>query len=250
MTTKILITLLLPIGSLLAHDIALFPKMDGNSVIVVAKYGHPGDYQAAALQKMLELDAYAPDGRKISMVKEMKLEGSSIIATLEGAGSGTWVMATRYDNGFYVKTAEGRMIATTKMEYPAATTSTHNFKFGKALIVSGKPGAQFSRVVGHRLELIPKVDPFTLKPGDKLPVEVRFEGRPLKGVGVEIGDGATPMKEDDIPRYTTDASGVAMVPIQKGGLQLVAVDHKAPSKYPELAAEDAYSATLTFVLHH
>lgn len=233
-----------------AHDIALYPEVQGRTIRIVARYGHPGDYQPAALNKVLDLDAYDPAGRKVSCVPQLKLEGLSLVAPLEAktASGGTWVLATRYDNGFFVKGPDGRSVATVKTEYPSATTSTHNIKYGKALVRIDQGAAGFAQVVGHRLELIPRQDPASLKPGDKLPVEVRFAGQPLANAGVEIGDGVTPMKEESIQRYQTNAQGIALVPITRRGLQVVAVDHKVRSAYPAVAAEDAYTATLTFTL--
>ncbi|HEY0789965.1 MAG TPA: DUF4198 domain-containing protein [Chthoniobacterales bacterium] len=52
----------------------------------------------------------------------------------------------------------------------------------------------------QQLEIIPQSNPFKVKPGDKLAVNVVFGGAPLAGAGVEIGDGKTKMTEADIPR--------------------------------------------------
>lgn len=234
----------------LAHDIALFPRMRDSALEVLAKYGHPGDYLPASPSKLVELTAYTPEGKIIACEKTVKQEGESLLVSVPrtDVGSGTWLFAARYDNGFYVKMPDGRSVNTTKLEVPNAVTATHNFKLGKALFARGPAGPGYDRVVGHKLELIPQRDPLQMKVGGELPVVVRFDGKPLRGVGVEIGDGVTPIKETAIIRYKTNASGTANVPIQRSGLQLIAVDHNVPSVSPMLATEDAYTATLVFTL--
>jgi len=75
---------------------------------------------------------------------------------------------------------------------------------------------------------------------------VRYDGKPLSDVGVEIGDGVTPAKENAIKRYKTDNHGIPRLPISRRGLQLIAVDYDVPSATPAITMQDAYTATLVF----
>jgi len=104
----------------------------------------------------------------------------------------------------------------------------------------------------HRLSGIPYLqlitDPFALKPKDTMKVRLYFEGKPLADAGVEIGDGVTPRAEENIPRYKTDASGVAEVPIAQPRLRLLVVEHATPAIHPDLCDQDVAIATLRFVL--
>jgi len=68
------------------------------------------------------------------------------------------------------------------------------------------------------------------------------------GAGVEIGKGSTPMKEEDLKRPKTDAAGVVRLPIDHGGLQLIAVDYATPARNPEAVTTDSVTATLTLTL--
>ena len=55
------------------------------------------------------------------------------------------------------------------------------------------------------------------------------------------------MKEDELPRFKTDADGVATIALPKAGPVLLAIDHRvSPSDTPDLAAADLYNATLWF----
>jgi uncharacterized GH25 family protein len=217
-----LAALSLTLGSFgLAHDIALFPQLRGQALVVLAKYGHPGDYQPAIPGKLLDLTGYGPSGEALECAAGAQSEGDTLVANVASSvgGPGMWLFAARYDNGFFAKLPSGRTVNTTKLEAPDAASVTHNFKFGKALFTLGGRGKGYDRVVGHRLEIVPQTDPFALKPGDGFTVMVRFDGKPLSGAGVEIGDGVTPVQEDVILRFKTDSRGMAKLPIEKTGLR-------------------------------
>ena len=129
---------------------------------------------------------------------------------------------------------------------PNAIDSLWSAKFAKAVTGADAP---WSTVIGHDLELVPLADPASVRPRENLRVRVLFRGQPLAGAEVERGDGLTPVKENELPRFKTDADGVATIPLPKGGPVLLAIDHRvAPSETPDLAAADLYNATLWFAV--
>jgi uncharacterized GH25 family protein len=81
----------------------------------------------------------------------------------------------------------------------------------------------FKKVLGQRLEIVPDVNPATLKPGDKLPVRVLFDGKPLAGAQVSAyhreGD-----KLMTLTARTTD-EGLATFKLDKSGPWLVRLVH-------------------------
>jgi nickel transport protein len=78
---------------------------------------------------------------------------------------------------------------------------------------------------------------------------VLFRGSPLSNAAAERSDGITPLKEEDLPRFITDEDGVATIPIAGAGPHILAVDYKvAPSKTPDLAEADRYTATFSFTI--
>lgn len=227
-----------------AHDIAVFPTMSASGIAVAVKYGHPGDYGTTVAGKLVTLDAYAPSGERTTLAGRVRPEGTDLLASLtpEAAARGTWLFASFYDNGFFVKTADGRSVNTTKAEYPSAETATHNLKFAKALLNSGGSSRGFDRVVGHRLELIPRTDPFASGSGGELKLEVQFDGKPLAGATVHAyGEGST-----DTTKYVADQGGAVRLPLARGGQHLLSVSHETPSRHPDLATRDVYAATLVF----
>jgi nickel transport protein len=236
-------------SALQAHDIGVFPLLTDGGIAVAVKYGHPGDYQATAAGKLIELDAYAPSGERTMLAGRLRPDGTSLLTsplTAAPGDRGTWLFASFYDNGFFVKTAEGRSVNTTKADYPAAETATHNLKFGKGLLQTGGGSASgsgrgFDRVVGHRLELVPRVDPFAIAAGGELRLEVLYDGKPLAGAKVHryADDGSSSTTE-----HVADRMGVVRVPMSRGGQHILSVSHDVPSRHPELATRDVYAATL------
>jgi nickel transport protein len=243
MMTTCAMAVLLAGSALDAHDIAVLPTTSASGIAVAVKYGHPGDYGATVAGKLVALDAYAPSGQRTALAGRVRPEGLELLASLppESSQSGTWVFAAFYDNGFFVKTAEGRSVNTTKADYPFAEAATHNLKFAKALLNSGSASRGFDRVVGHRLELVPRTDPFATGGGD-LQLEVMFDGKPLAGATVHAyGEGST-----DPTKYVADRAGIARLRPSRAGQQILSVSHELPSRHPDLATRDVYTATLVF----
>jgi len=117
-------------------------------------------------------------------------------------------------------------------------------KFAKALT---GPDAPWQNVLGHDLEIVPLSDPDKVTPGQALRLKVLFRGKPLSGADIERGDGVTPVPEKDIPRFATDADGIASVPIVRAGPHLLVIDYKVtPSATPDQAASDLFNATFWF----
>ncbi len=227
------------------HDIAVFPTAGPDGVRLRVRYGHPGDYQDTVAGKLVTLDAHSPSGERRSYAGRLRPDGITLVTAplAEVTAPGTWVFSTFYDNGFFLRTDDGRSVNTTRAEYPSATTASHNIKYGKALLAVGQSGPGFDRVIGHRLELVPKQDPFTVDRGGTLDVVVFFEGEPLPGAPVVV----YPEAEADKPlSVKTDAEGVVKVPIDRTGTFIVGAEHGVPSRHPDFATRDAYAASLVF----
>jgi uncharacterized GH25 family protein len=232
----------------LGHDITLWPEQDPKAVKLKMYYGDPGDYQPIDKVRFVELAVFDSRDVKISFLHDIERGADNKVLTtpalrLGDWPSGTYVVESRYDNGFYIHDGENRAIATTKEWFPDAIDSAHYLKFSKALFHVGASGNGFDRIIGHRLELIPRADPFAAKEGGSLPVEVRFDGAVLKDHIVEVGDETAASKG---PELRTDARGIVLVKLDHKGFYRMAVDHRAASKYPDLFSFDDYTASLVF----
>ncbi|HZP44393.1 MAG TPA: DUF4198 domain-containing protein [Candidatus Binataceae bacterium] len=236
-------------GAARAHDLVLLPE--GRERVTV-KFGHPQEYAAPDAEKLIELMGYfAGGGAPVSLLSAVggaTADHVTVDTGRYGKGHELLLVWGEYDNGYFASDAAGRYFNTSKLHLPAARDSGAFFKFAKAIFPAAEAGGEFSRVLGEELEIIPQSDPFKTAPGAELPVKVLYRGKPLAGVGVEIGDGQIRIAEAAIPRYQTNPAGIARVPIGKAGLKIIAVDYRTPPRFPQLSDHDDYGATLSFVL--
>lgn len=218
----------------LAHDLWLEPDPAG----VRAVYGHAGEGGGADRSRLFEVDAQAPGNRTVSLLDAVK-PGYDTMPPLAipPAAEGARVAAARYDGGFWVKTAMGSR-NTNRLNVPDALESRWSLKFAKLVL----PGAQpLGGALGHRLEIVPLADPYRLKAGEPLKVRVDLDGKPLAGAAITMG---APKSEAAV-KVETDGAGLAAIP-SRPGLTLLSVSRKLAGSAPQLAAEDALSATLVF----
>lgn len=118
-------------------------------------------------------------------------------------------------------------------------------KFAKAILRAGDGGASdlVTAPLGLRIEIVPLLDPGTLEPGDELPVQILFEGRPLQGVYVyALSKGESKYKDG----LVTDRDGKCSVVLQRAGLSSLHSIYMRP--HPDTLKYDweSFFATLTF----
>lgn len=233
-----------------AHDITIWPVLSDAQLRLEVRYGHPGEYETPFLGRLVTLDLWSPSGERRPLAGRLRLDGQSIVMSptaLTPASPGTWVLAGFYDNAFALTTADGRTVNTTLNEYPTATRSVHNLNFAKALVRSGRESGGFDRVIGHRLELVPRADPFGVTPGPDttVPIEVRFNGQPLPDVSVFAF--VNPDRAETVPMIS-DAQGQVRVKIARRGLQILTVEHEADSPHRDVSLRNFHAASLVFVV--
>ncbi len=118
-------------------------------------------------------------------------------------------------------------------------------KYVKALIHGGRPDQTYRRTVGFIVEFVPEADPFALRPGDQLPVQLLFRGRPAADAAVQVawlenGKG----RQAFVGR--TDAEGRLRVPIRASGPHRLHAIVMERSRQPEKADWESFWASLTF----
>lgn len=229
-----------------AHDVWLTLDGDAANRRVIVNYGHPDDRPPAFVDKVLDLVAIDADKTTslLSALSAAEANDHQVTASKPFADSGHMLLAARYDNGFWTKLADGETRNVTRRLVTGAIESLWSGKFAKA--ISG-PGAPFGQLLGHDLELLPLSDPALVKSGETLRLRVLFRGKPLLGAAIERGDGVTAVPESEIPKFITDADGIAVVPIVNIGPHLLVIDHRvSPSQTPDQADVDLFNATLWF----
>lgn len=112
----------------------------------------------------------------------------------------------------------------------------------KSLLRVGEGSSGYDRVLGLELELVPEKDPYTLKPGEALPVRLLYRGKPLDGALVVAL--ASP---DDKVSARTSGGRVSLV-LDRPGPWLVKAVHMVPAPAGSGADWESLWASLTFDL--
>ena len=118
-------------------------------------------------------------------------------------------------------------------------------KYVKSLIQVGKSDTYYRERTGLAIEIIPEADPYSLKPGAILPVQVIFRGAPAADVAVEsvwLENGKARMEV--VGR--TDANGRVRITVKAAGphrLHAIVMERCAA---PEAADWESFWASLTF----
>ena len=255
-TTCLAFSLITLVSLAKAHDIVLVPESAGLRV----RLGHPGDWQPVDAEKLLELQTMTGEGAVQERYGGLKRNGlDMVLAKTATKGMVPQMAAARYDNGLWVElpavgSAKAEWRNTSRFMLPSAASVMASVKFAKGYAGNSADSVVYARTTGHLLELVPQKNPFSIRKDEKLPVLLLLNGKPLAGQGIEVSDLKSKMPEDKIPRYVTDANGIAQVPLKPRGVNTLAVDVKRPNdgsfgaNAKALPAENVMMvATYTFV---
>jgi uncharacterized GH25 family protein len=112
----------------------------------------------------------------------------------------------------------------------------------KSLLRVGDSSSGYDRELGLELELMPEKDPYTLKPGEALPVRLLYRGKPLDGALVVA------IASPDARVSARTAGGRASLVLDRPGLWLVKAVHMVPAPEGSGAEWESLWASLTFEL--
>jgi uncharacterized GH25 family protein len=111
----------------------------------------------------------------------------------------------------------------------------------KSLLQVGEGSSGYDRALGLELELIPERDPYSLRPGEALPVRLLYRGEPLDGALVIA-------LAPDSKVSARTAGGRASLVLDHPGLWLVKAVHMVPAPEGSGAEWESLWASLTFEL--
>ena len=111
-----------------------------------------------------------------------------------------------------------------------------------------------AEVVGHELEIVPMVNPATIKVGERFKVVVLYQGEPLPNAtltatfkGFDNSDNHHTHKvEAQAFSDTTAADGTVDIIPLRDGFWKAAVVYETPFEKPEQCQKHKHYATLTF----
>ncbi len=216
---------LFPVPEASAHDFWMDRR--GSDFLLI--FGHGDQREEFDPSKVKTVKAFGPEGKEIEVRREKKEKGM----LLQPAAPPSWIFA-EIDNGYWSKTIYGwRNLP--KRKASRVVEAIHSLYFSKAL--SAWDDALRDPMTGTLLEITLLQNPFGMKAGDPLPIQVFLRGKAVEGLEVEGRDHEIISK--------TDKEGKAMVRIGKGR-QLISVEYKEPLKDDPDADFLTLTSTLTF----
>jgi len=117
----------------------------------------------------------------------------------------------------------------------------------KALVNVGQ-GNNASRIkqeLGMTLEIVPLGNPYEMKPGDSLPIQVLYLSKPIEGLTVIAFNNDQP---EERRKIITDKNGKALIPLNSKGIWLLQSIQMIPVEQPSRADWESFWASLTFEL--
>jgi uncharacterized GH25 family protein len=116
----------------------------------------------------------------------------------------------------------------------------------KTLLWTGRgPSAVYRKAIGMPLELIPEHDPYALKAGGTLPVQLLYRGKPLPGALIVAIPKLDPKHRIAL---RSDAQGRVRLKLPAGGDWLIKAVHLVPAQPGGKAQWESFWASLTFEL--
>lgn len=254
-------------GTALAHNVWInpsnhYPKV-GDTVDLAIAWGHT--YKANRLDQEMKQGNLAyiriqgPDGKDVRPVTVSETQ-----YLLKITKPGAYLVTAGIKPGVFTKTPEGRKWTDKRgVENPITCTS---FSIeAKSLIIAGGKDTNLKGKTGQDLEVIPLVNPETVKAGGKLNVQVLFKGKPVEIVTVNAayaGFGEEGKSMDVAPHQTsggpqhkaptfpasavTDSSGKASLSLTKKGCWMISISHKTPYPDKTVCDENMNNMALTF----
>lgn len=218
----------------LTHD-TWIEKRNGEILVLRGHGGTVEAYDPALVKEAKGLDV---KGKAVKLDIVKNKENASL------APEGTpVVVAALYDSGYWLKTTDGWKKATKregKGKYDIVQ-SLKSKQWCKGFLV---PCAENSKPMGQRFEVVPRKDPATIHVGDKLPIKVLFDGKPVEGAIITTGGAHAP---DASSALKTDKGGNANVEVKKAGVQIVKASHNIALKDDPDADVLSLASTVSFV---
>jgi uncharacterized GH25 family protein len=239
--------------AMLAHDLFLIadnwlPK-PGERVNVRMVVGHNfPDGSTLAMADKMKVTLLSPEG-KISPLSLTK-DGIYQVASFAPQSTGANVVMSEYKY-FSTRTKAGKFISLPKTEVKEPVEYTTRVS-RSAKIIIGTGGANTTKALGMDLEIIPQIDPTTLKAGDLLPVQILYKGKPIvpnrnEEIDVKAVYAGFQTDEDTYAfAGHTDKNAMCRVKLTQPGTWMIIVERRIPAADLSQAETELYGATLTF----
>lgn len=213
-----------------AHGVWFANRLD-EKALVLGEGPLDNAYSPSCVQK---IDGYTTMGQ-VAPVTVVNHHKNVSILTPDNLG----VTATYFDYGYFTKTTDGKMVHKPFNEVPNAAKTTHAIKWNinywdasaKPMVISDMP-----------IQIVPMVNPLTLKKGDTFEIQVLKDGKPMANA---------PLIKDVLNDLTNesqaDANGRATVTVNANGLNVIGVEIGYPSG--DAGTQNKYFSSLSFTIY-
>jgi hypothetical protein len=246
-----------------AHDFWVQPRRfwipPQSAAPASIQIGHGQDRSTWAIraERLLRLQSLGPDGSVVDHRARVRNGADVFVLPLRGPGVHVVSLETNHAESnligprFNAYLEEEGLTPAQRLREQTGRTGDPGREIysrrSKALIQVG-PGVQpqphVTRPVGLTLEIVPQRDPYTLKSGESLPVQVLYEGRPLAGALVKLTDLSADVKP--VETHRTDEAGRTSFQGRTGGEWLLTVVWTKPIEGNPRADFDTTFSSLTF----
>lgn len=195
-------------------------------------YGHGGtDMDEYDPAKVVKATAFNTKGDTVPVKIEAK--GDHVDLSYDKAA----IIAVTFDNGYWAQDADGKWVNKKGDQVKGAKSSSRIYKFTTHYANDRvKPKA-----VGTELEVVPDVNPSTLKQGENLGVTVLLNGKPVEGALVD----SNMFDSGDNQEFKTDKNGKVQFPVQASGFNIIEAELDVDTPSDKFDGK-SYTATLTF----
>ncbi len=248
LTAALVFSLVLGVSGASAHDMWLnVSAPEKGTVLLDIGYGHDFPTPEPIPEDRTHLfnppQLVTPEG---ALDSTQKAENYAFQINKE-LSKGSYIASLRYRPTFWAN-GPGGWTQQNRIERPDATYAQEAIMFAKAILnVDASQDAGFiSKPLGDRLEIVPLENPALLKVGNPFPIQVLFDGKPVKTAEVYAVVEGFSDKEHKAFYGRTDLEGkISIIPL-KDGYWFAKVSHKSPHEDPSRADELVLVATLTF----
>jgi nickel transport protein len=224
---------LLPVTPALSHEI-WFAQRSAQLALIYGTGAEDLD-TVKRLPKIVSVGGFDATGKPVDV--SYKATDSLVVVNVENKPA---IVTGILDNGLWSKTPGGEWIAKGKDEVTNAVISGHNYKY--ATYLRELPKGAGVAVTGLKLQLVAVGKTFPTKAGEKLTVQVLFDGKPLAAARV-FREMVT---EPDGKPTLTNENGIATLTVRNQGLNVVMAMHVAAPEDPARTFMTEHVATLGF----
>ena len=218
------------VGQAAAHGVYGVERQD--EVVIV--YGHGPTDEKYEHKDLLNLTGYGKDGKPVKVDYSSKGGYVTFTPTEE-----IRAISAVFDNRYWSEQANGEWIKKSKDQVEGAKQGGRYMKYNTTIL---KPLGTKPQATGVALEIVPMVDPLTLKQGDKLEVQVLSNGKPV--ADIELAAEIYGDRYKNVVK--TDSDGKATITIRNEGLNILGTESETKPSDPKKADREVNFATLAF----